>query len=74
VYANLVGAEHGECSADGQNRLNPWYIAMFDCHIKNVHKQCSAIYGTSKKSPCSLCECDSIDLKECLFENSPEFY
>lgn len=53
VFAEIAGGTHQECKAGGPNRLTPYNIAMFDCHLKNNQDQCGLIYGTAAGGVCS---------------------
>jgi len=56
VYGSIEGANHHECST-GENRWAPYTASFFNCHLLGSSSGCENIYGSSKKNPCSLCNC-----------------
>ncbi len=65
VLADLLGGVHTEPTVVGSNKLNKYYAAFLDCHIKGNLDGCWLIYGKNKDE-CDLCYCDKFKMKKCV--------
>lgn len=67
IFAEIAGGTHQECKAGAPNRLTPYNIAMFDCHLKGNKDQCGKIYGEASGSICN----GTIRMTACEVANAP---
>lgn len=66
IFAEIAGGTHQECKAGHSNRLTPYNIAMFDCHLKGNKNQCAKIYGQGTGSICK----GSVPMTSCKVVNA----